>query len=87
MLSSLTHSLFVSNRFLDDLGLSDKRDELSCCLSGGMKRKLSVGMAFIAQSKTVILDEPTSGVDPASRRGIWDLILKSKQGKHIVLFQ
>ena len=45
-----------------------------------MKRKLSVAMAFIAASKTVILDEPTSGVDPYSRRGIWDLILKHKQG-------
>jgi ATP-binding cassette subfamily A (ABC1) protein 1 len=72
-------------RFLEDVGLTDKRHELSRNLSGGMKRKLSVAMAFIADSKTVILDEPTSGVDPASRRGIWDLILKSKQGRTILL--
>ena len=51
-----------------------------------MKRKLSVAMAFIADSKTVILDEPTSGVDPYSRRGIWDLILKYKQGAENILF-
>ena len=48
-----------------------------------MKRKLSVAMAFIANSKTVILDEPTSGVDPYSRRSIWDLILKYKKGKFL----
>lgn len=77
------HLLFLYNflcRFLVDVGLPKKRNELSCNLSGGMKRKLSVAMAFIAESKTVILDEPTSGVDPYSRRGIWDLILKHKQG-------
>ena len=67
-------------RFIVDTGLTAKRNCLSCNLSGGMKRKLSVAMAFIAASKTVILDEPTSGVDPYSRRGIWDLILKNKSG-------
>ncbi|XP_065650437.1 ATP-binding cassette sub-family A member 2 isoform X3 [Hydra vulgaris] len=72
-------------RFVVDVGLPKKRNELSRNLSGGMKRKLSVAMAFIANSKTVILDEPTSGVDPYSRRGIWDLILKHKQGRTILL--
>ena len=77
--------LFYKKRFLNDVGLPEKRDEISCNLSGGMKRKLSVAMAFIAQSKTVILDEPTSGVDPYSRRAIWDLILKYKEGKMKIL--
>lgn len=72
-------------KFLSDVGLSKKRDELVRNLSGGMQRKLSVAMAFIANTKTVILDEPTSGVDPESRRSIWDLILKSKQGRTILL--
>lgn len=44
-----------------DLMLDDKIDTLSKALSGGMKRKLSVGIALIANSKVVILDEPTSG--------------------------
>lgn len=74
-------------RFLIDVGLPEKRDEISCNLSGGMKRKLSVAMAFIAQSKTVILDEPTSGVDPYSRRAIWDLILKYKEGMDFFCFE
>ncbi len=47
---------------LEALNLSDKRNALSRTLSGGMKRKLSVGIAFIGGSKIVILDEPTSGM-------------------------
>lgn len=47
---------------------------------GGMQRKLSVALAFVGGSKVVILDEPTAGVDPYSRRGIWELLLKYRQG-------
>ncbi|XP_027045418.1 ATP-binding cassette sub-family A member 1-like isoform X2 [Pocillopora damicornis] len=72
-------------RFLKDVGLEDKRHELSSCLSGGMKRKLSVAMAFVAGSKVVILDEPTAGVDPYARRGIWDLLLYYKTGRTVLL--
>ena len=48
--------------------------------SGGMQRKLSVAIAFVGNSKVVVLDEPTAGVDPYSRRGIWDLLLKYRKG-------
>lgn len=51
-------------------------------LSGGMQRKLSVAIAFVGGSKVVVLDEPTAGVDPYSRRGIWDLLLKYRKGTH-----
>ncbi|MEQ2210162.1 hypothetical protein XENOCAPTIV_009162, partial [Xenoophorus captivus] len=54
-------------------------------LSGGMKRKLSVAIAFVGGSRAVILDEPTAGVDPYARRAIWDLILKYKQSRTILL--
>lgn len=50
-----------------------------------MQRKLSVALAFVGGSKVVILDEPTAGVDPYARRGIWDLLLKYRQGKLLVL--
>lgn len=50
-------------------------------LPGGMQRKLSVAIAFVGGSKIVILDEPTAGVDPYARRGIWELLLKYKQGE------
>ena len=47
---------------------------VSASLSGGMKRKLSVAIALIGKSKVVILDEPTSGMDPYSRRSTWQML-------------
>ncbi|XP_068594222.1 retinal-specific phospholipid-transporting ATPase ABCA4-like [Cebidichthys violaceus] len=70
---------------LVDLGLPHKRDDEAQNLSGGMQRKLSVAMAFVGGSKVVILDEPTSGVDPYSRRSIWDLLLKYRDGRTVIL--
>lgn len=52
---------------------------------GGMKRKLSVAIAFVGGSKTVILDEPTAGVDPHARRSIWKLLLKLRKGLESLL--
>ncbi|XP_057217516.1 phospholipid-transporting ATPase ABCA1 isoform X1 [Triplophysa rosa] len=73
------------NTLLEDVGLQHKRHEQTKNLSGGMQRKLSVAIAFIGGSKVVVLDEPTAGVDPYSRRGIWDLLLKYREGRTIVL--
>ncbi|XP_047424587.1 retinal-specific phospholipid-transporting ATPase ABCA4a isoform X2 [Mugil cephalus] len=70
---------------LQDLGLPHKRDELTQNLSGGMQRKLSVALAFVGGAKVVILDEPTSGVDPYSRRSIWDLLLKYRGGRTVIM--
>lgn len=67
-----------------DVGLPAKRRCAVETLSGGMKRKLSVAMAFAGGARTVILDEPTAGVDPYARRAIWDLLIKYKKGKHLL---
>ena len=67
-------------QILKDTGLPHKRKSPTCTLSGGMQRKLSVALAFVGGSKVVILDEPTAGVDPYARRGIWDLLLNYRQG-------
>uniref|UniRef100_W5KXQ3 ATP binding cassette subfamily A member 2 n=1 Tax=Astyanax mexicanus TaxID=7994 RepID=W5KXQ3_ASTMX len=75
----------LNSRMIEDLELSNKRHSLVQTLSGGMKRKLSVAIAFVGGSRAVILDEPTAGVDPYARRAIWDLILKYKQGRTILL--
>uniref|UniRef100_A0A663MHT6 P-type phospholipid transporter n=1 Tax=Athene cunicularia TaxID=194338 RepID=A0A663MHT6_ATHCN len=70
---------------LEDMGLTHKRNEEAQNLSGGMQRKLSVAIAFVGEAKVVVLDEPTSGVDPYSRRSIWDLLLKYRSGRTIIL--
>jgi len=51
-------------------------------LSGGTKRKLSILLAFVGGSRTIILDEPTAGVDPFARRQIWDFLSTQKYGKY-----
>uniref|UniRef100_A0A8B9LRJ8 P-type phospholipid transporter n=1 Tax=Astyanax mexicanus TaxID=7994 RepID=A0A8B9LRJ8_ASTMX len=73
------------DQIVSDLGLPHKRKSKTSQLSGGMQRKLSVALAFVGGSKVVILDEPTAGVDPYARRGIWDLLLKYRQGRTIIL--
>nr|XP_055026150.1 phospholipid-transporting ATPase ABCA1 isoform X1 [Misgurnus anguillicaudatus] len=73
------------DQMIKDVGLPHKRKDLAKNLSGGMQRKLSVAIAFVGGSSVVILDEPTAGVDPYARRGIWDLLLKYKKGRTIIL--
>nr|CCA21236.1 ATPbinding Cassette (ABC) Superfamily putative [Albugo laibachii Nc14] len=70
---------------IHDIGLDDKTNTLARNLSGGQKRKLSIALAFIGRSKLVFLDEPTSGMDPHSRRFTWNLLRKNRQGRVIVL--
>ncbi|GAX72794.1 hypothetical protein CEUSTIGMA_g249.t1 [Chlamydomonas eustigma] len=53
--------------------------------SGGMKRRLSVAIALLGNPKIVYLDEPTTGMDPISRRYVWDIIQEAKVGRAIVL--
>ncbi|XP_072274644.1 glucosylceramide transporter ABCA12 [Pyxicephalus adspersus] len=72
-------------RTLKDTGLYSHRHKPVKTLSGGMRRKLSICIALIGGSKVVVLDEPTTGVDPCSRRSIWEVISKSKKGKTIIL--
>uniref|UniRef100_A0A8D3B2N6 ABC transporter domain-containing protein n=1 Tax=Scophthalmus maximus TaxID=52904 RepID=A0A8D3B2N6_SCOMX len=73
------------DRILRVLNLEDKRHARSKTLSGGMKRKLSIGIALIGDSKVVMLDEPTSGMDPSARRATWDLLQGEKSGRTILL--
>ncbi|CAJ0606391.1 unnamed protein product [Cylicocyclus nassatus] len=73
------------NEMVDDLRLENKIEDLASTLSGGMQRRLCIGIAFIADSETVILDEPTAGVDPFARRAIWNLLLKYKENHTIIV--
>uniref|UniRef100_A0A672ZS52 ABC transporter domain-containing protein n=1 Tax=Sphaeramia orbicularis TaxID=375764 RepID=A0A672ZS52_9TELE len=73
------------DRIIRILNLEDKQRARSKTLSGGMKRKLSIGIALIGDSKVVMLDEPTSGMDPSARRATWDLLQGEKRGRTILL--
>ncbi|XP_052619339.1 phospholipid-transporting ATPase ABCA3-like [Peromyscus californicus insignis] len=74
-----------TNNMLSTFNLLEKHDAFSKSLSGGMKRKLAIIIALIGGSKVVILDEPTSGMDPASRRATWDRLQAYKQDRIILL--
>lgn len=73
------------DELIAEVGLQEKANVLSKALSGGMKRKLCLAMALIGNPSFVLLDEPTSGMDPFSRRAIWDILQRRKQGRVILL--
>ncbi|KAM6978364.1 uncharacterized protein abca12 [Tautogolabrus adspersus] len=70
---------------LEETGMYAHRHKRVGTLSGGMKRKLSISIAFIGGSRLVVLDEPTTGVDPCSRRSIWDIVIQHKKQRTIIM--
>lgn len=70
---------------LDQVKLLHVKDKRAGTFSGGMKRRLSVAIAGVGNPKIVILDEPTTGMDPINRRNAWKLIQKLKKGRVMIL--
>ncbi|KAH8082490.1 ATPase [Aureococcus anophagefferens] len=66
---------------LDRFRLGDRRSDLACELSGGMRRKLSTAIALCGGSKFALLDEPTAGMDALARRELWDLLAAVKRDR------
>ncbi|PSB01904.1 ABC transporter ATP-binding protein [Merismopedia glauca] len=74
------------NQWLEYVELSDKQTQLTKTLSGGMKRRLQIARALLHQPKILFLDEPTVGLDPQTRRRLWEIIRDlNKQGMTILL--
>ncbi len=74
------------NEVLEELGLVEKKKTLVKHLSGGQKRRLAIATILTHDPDLVFLDEPTTGLDPAARRKVWEIILKLKnEGKTIFL--
>ena len=71
--------------FLEAVDLVEARKTPCGKYSGGMRRRLSVACALIADPRVVYLDEPTTGMDPVNRRGVWDVIEKAKKNRVVVL--
>ncbi|MFR0358274.1 ABC transporter ATP-binding protein [Streptomyces sediminimaris] len=70
-----------------DLGLADLLDRRTSALSGGQRRRLDIAMALTHRPKVLFLDEPTTGLDPAGRAGLWELIrrLRDEHGTTVFL--
>lgn len=68
-----------------EVDLDEKLYSYAKTLSGGQKRKLCVAMALCGEPKFVLFDEPTSGMDPFSRRATWELLRKKKKGRVTLL--
>ena len=71
---------------LEELQLSEKSDALVGKLSGGQKQRLAVATALVGNPRILFLDEPTTGLDPQSRRQLWDIIrVFQKKGGTVLL--
>jgi ABC-2 type transport system ATP-binding protein len=87
---TLFRALFSAGRSVDDaialVALGEKQHARYATLSGGQKQRLAVACALVGQPRLLFLDEPTTGLDPQSRRMLWDVVLAfKKDGGSVVL--
>ncbi|MBN1320453.1 MAG: ABC transporter ATP-binding protein [Thermoleophilia bacterium] len=76
----------AADRILEMVGLAEATDRLAANLSGGMKKKLGLAAALIYEPRLLVLDEPTIGVDPTSRRELWGIVAEACAAGTTVVF-
>jgi len=75
-----------TDRLIELVGLREKARATTNSLSGGQRQRLSVALALVSDPLVIFLDEPTTGLDPQARRGLWDVVRDLKrQGKTVLL--
>ncbi|HEY7969791.1 MAG TPA: ABC transporter ATP-binding protein [Candidatus Limnocylindrales bacterium] len=86
---TLFRAFYPSGREPDELielmDLGEKRSTRTQNLSGGQRQRLSVALALVNNPELVFLDEPTTGMDPAARRALWEVVLGIRDAGHTVL--
>jgi ABC-2 type transport system ATP-binding protein len=74
------------NDLLEKIGLTARAHDLVATYSGGMRRRLEIARVLVHSPKILFLDEPTIGLDPQSRRVVWDFLRKLRQGGSVTIF-
>lgn len=71
---------------LDVVDLTERKKAMVSSLSGGMKRRVEMARSLLHLPKVLFLDEPTTGLDPQTRKNIWDYMIKLKKEKEMTIF-
>ncbi|KAI1709099.1 ABC transporter domain-containing protein [Ditylenchus destructor] len=84
-LNGLNDAEWRVDKVLESIQLSEERNKLVKHYSGGQKRRISIGVALMSCSRLIMLDEPTAGVDPRTRRHIWNLLTELRRNNTALL--